>query len=478
MAKSMKNLFFGFCLVALTVVMFIGCGAPLSTFKDNPASTDIVTGNGTLAVTKGDYLYFVNGYVGYSDVGDTNHDGKITYPALYRIKLTDGHPVEVPKKYDEEGKEIFDGSHALENVDVLARKVVGFEYMGLYICGDYLYYASPYNGKDKELEVESSRVDFFRIKLDRSSGSEWVYTTDSKGDSVKYSAFVSDGNTYFSVLDGSKLVAIRYDKNNAKTLTVVSENATSVAFAKISASNENISNFQKNIYYTRDRKDEDGSAYTNGNVLCKFDLTAWKNSDKVFFDDDSTITLKLISSDKIYYERKSATSNITAFYAVRTESDVAGLNEIRISNTNSEYYLIPDNNDIVIVKDSSNNITLINHNGNSTQLYNGSASIVKIEGDYVYFTDNSNNNIKRIKFTEEGAEAETLTTSDMTVKTGQSNFVCVNNQKIYFFKSYSSGNYYLHMIDLTTTDEETGTYYNHFIGVLQETDYDTEETEE
>lgn len=484
MAKWIKNLVLSFCFVAVTMVTFVGCGAIGSPLADNPKQDDIVTGNGSLAVTKGDYLYFVNGYTGYADVGDTNYDGKVTYPALYRIKLDEnGHPVEVPPEYDENDKEIFDGSNALENVDILAGKVVGFEYMGLYIFGDYIYYASPYNGKDGNLEVQSSQIDFFRTKINRTSGSELIYTTEGDGANVKYSMMEFDGKVFMSILDKNKtteeqkLVNIKFEANGNKVVDTI-QGVTSVAFPKYTASNEIVTDFTKDVYYTRNLKESDGTTFTKGNVLCKFSLSTWQNSDKIFFDGDSTLTLKLMSENKLFFEKQLSTSKTASFYAVNDVNEI-GKSEIRVSSQYTDYYLTPSGNYNIVANDGEN-LVLFSQNKEAVQIFSGKSSVIKVQGDFVYFTDNSNNSIKRLNYVEflnhqqgqPAPQVETLSNTD--VKTGQSNFVCVDDNKIYYLKSYESGNHYLQMIDLNDYDTETSSYYTHFVGVLQEVDYETE----
>ena len=182
MTKSLKSII-GISLLIIACFfsfMFVGCSKSTK-FSENPASDALVIGNGSLAVTKGQYLYFVNGYTSYQEVGNTNKEGKITYSGLYRIKLDENNnPVKVEAKQDKDGNEIFDGSRSLKDVDILASKVVGFEYMGIYIFGDYIYYASPNNEVDSNLEATTKYIDFFRRKLDRSGSAEKIYTTKAE----------------------------------------------------------------------------------------------------------------------------------------------------------------------------------------------------------------------------------------------------------------------------------------------------------
>ncbi|MBR7091133.1 MAG: hypothetical protein IKC79_01610, partial [Clostridia bacterium] len=189
-------------LMLACLFAFTGCNG-LSAFTENPATSDVVEGNGTLAVTKGDYVYYTNGYMGYADVGETNKLGNITHTALYRTKLVEGRVVEKEPELDEEGEEIFDKTQAIQHTDVLVSKVCGFEYSGLYIFGDYIYYTTPNNQKNKELEVCTDLVDFCRTKIDRSSGQEVLYTSTNPGSAVDYTMYEKNGIIYLIILDGS-----------------------------------------------------------------------------------------------------------------------------------------------------------------------------------------------------------------------------------------------------------------------------------
>ena len=82
----------GLAVMMLLVITFCfsACGG-LGRFDDNPNADDVVYGNGGLTVQKGDYLYFVNGYIDTSSVGETNNYGDIDQSAIYRVKLTDGN---------------------------------------------------------------------------------------------------------------------------------------------------------------------------------------------------------------------------------------------------------------------------------------------------------------------------------------------------------------------------------------------------
>lgn len=474
MAKWFKNLAMICCVMIVAVFSLAGCGNSLGAFKENPAASEIVYGNGSLAVTKGDYLYFVNGYVGYSSVGDTNYDGQITYPALYRIKMdNNGHPVEVEPELDDEGEPIFDGSQSLENVELMVGKVVGFEYMGIYIFDNWLYYTSPHNGKDKNLTPLTEHVDFFRIKLDRSGASEILYTSKEAGTAVKYTMMQIGGTTQMIILDGEKLLIRNCTSGSSK---VIAEDVTGVALPKYSSSDTEISAFNKDIYYTRALDEEqDGLEFTSGNVLCKVNLETLEKS-IVEQDNSSTFTLKTVSALSLFYEKTTTnpvdSAKLYAYQGGETFSDY------QVTANAYSGYIATDataGGGRAVIANNGSRLILLNFGGNEpTAVYEGSATIICVSENYVYFFADSK--VKRIDYQAEGATAETLTPTGATIKSGQTNAVAIYGNKVFYFKSYTSGNYYLHMTDLGISfkDPETGAYYDHFVGVLEESDYLTE----
>ena len=83
-------------LILLLFVSFsfvlTGCGKKKGSDYDAPKADARVYGNGGLAVTKGDYLYFLNGYRTYADVTKeekklSNHEN-VVRGAIYRTKLS------------------------------------------------------------------------------------------------------------------------------------------------------------------------------------------------------------------------------------------------------------------------------------------------------------------------------------------------------------------------------------------------------
>ncbi len=114
---------------------------------DAPATGDVVSSNGGFAVEKGDFVYFINGSEEYTA---DNKFGDVVKGSLMCIKKTDL----------QEGK--------YDSAKVVVPTLIGSQNFetGIYIFGDYVYYATPTTDKNIHGEVENSWIDFKRAKLD------------------------------------------------------------------------------------------------------------------------------------------------------------------------------------------------------------------------------------------------------------------------------------------------------------------------
>lgn len=462
-AKSFKYVMLALAFVLVFVFAFTGCGSGMEKFKDGPKTDDVVTGNGSLAVTKGDYMYFVNGYTSCDDTDNSNYDQTVTYGSLYRIKLENGLPA---KDYDEEAED-YDGSRTLKNVDVLVKKVVGFEYMGLYIFGDYIYFTSPSTEVNESLEIQHKKVMFFRTKLDRTTSPELIYTTESDGGSVSFNMLANNGNVFLMVLDGTDFKIFNFKKNGGRADESFS-NVSSVAFARYETydSKTPISDFNKDVFYTRTLGDDD-KTLSKGNVVCRYNLDECKNYDKVVADNDTTFTFKFASTDNVFYEKVKNSEYLSdsksEFYA---SSTIQGLsdNTSLYAITYSDYALVNNFGTNLVV----NNGSAIILKQTKQILFSGSATIIKVAGNYVYFFDTSANAVKRVGLTaDENGEFATETVAE-NAKTTDKNCATIYGSKLIFLSTdQTNSSVYLHMVDLAKDCTD------HFVGVLEKADYDS-----
>ena len=142
-----------FLLLALALVValsvFVGCNGN-GNFKplDGVPSGDVVS-NGGFVAQKGEWIYFVNGVESNTS---ENKYGNVRKGSLVRIsenalneKKFDGAQVVIPEI-------VYDGSYK----------------GGVFISGDYVYYATPNNTKNMQAQVENNWLNFKRARLDGS----------------------------------------------------------------------------------------------------------------------------------------------------------------------------------------------------------------------------------------------------------------------------------------------------------------------
>ena len=157
-----------------------------------PASQDVVYGNGGLAVQKGNYLYFVNGYQSYNVIKATS---TYTHGALMLAKL------------DSYGGLITDEN---ENIDdeyyiSMSNRLCGYEATDLTIFGNYLYFTTPCIEEQNKV-LANDRVVFYRIKLDKTSKVEKLYQTEVSNSSVEFKYYEENGKVVLMVYEkGSNL---------------------------------------------------------------------------------------------------------------------------------------------------------------------------------------------------------------------------------------------------------------------------------
>lgn len=168
-------------LIAMLTMAFAltGCNSvkPLSN-----VGGEVKSGNGTFAVEKGDYVYFVNG-IGNSTA--SNKMGEVEKGALVRVKTSD-----IGTKN--------------ANVELVIPKLMNTSSAlnGLFIFGNVVYYATPYDGKDKTSTVRSDYTDFRSFNLENAKSERLFYESKS----VKNYQFVQTGNDVFVMYECSETV--------------------------------------------------------------------------------------------------------------------------------------------------------------------------------------------------------------------------------------------------------------------------------
>ena len=214
-----------------------------------------VTSNGGFAVQKGDYVYFINGM---ADSTADNTYGNVVKGALMRISASALASGETADKAECVVPSLF----TMKNKS-------GAYTTGVYIYGDYVYYATPTTDKTMGGEVNSSYVDFKRAKLDGTEGPMADYYFRLSTGSVNYRFVTVDGVDENN--DGKEDVFCLYESDNAlksyntdtRKEVVLVEGAKSNTFYYDMKDLEN-----PNVYYTMAVKYDADTTATYDQLYC------------------------------------------------------------------------------------------------------------------------------------------------------------------------------------------------------------------
>ena len=126
----MKKLLIAIITIIMATFAFAGCGESVTPLQNVGGA--VVSGNGSFAVEKGEYVYFINGQ---EAVTVANEFGKVEKASLVRVKTSE---LANPKTAKIE--------------TVIPKLMISASYKtGVFVYGDYVYYATPSNIKDKHV---------------------------------------------------------------------------------------------------------------------------------------------------------------------------------------------------------------------------------------------------------------------------------------------------------------------------------------
>lgn len=223
MRKSVKKFAIVFLALVMVLAVFAGCGGDFSSKPlDGYSSSGEVTSNGGFVVQKGEWIYFINGSEEYTADNTFN---KVQKGSLMRIKESD----------------LAAGNYDKTDV-VVPLLMVSQDYTsGLYIYGDYVYYATPTSTKNKDGKVENSYLDFKRSKLDGSSTMRDYYFRISDNTTV-YRYVEVEGTVYCLYVDSGEKEIHSYNTATNEN-TVLAAGYESYVFDASDVTNPN-------VYYT------------------------------------------------------------------------------------------------------------------------------------------------------------------------------------------------------------------------------------
>ena len=450
-------------IICACVMIFAGCGA--KGLGDNPPTDATITGNGGYAIQKGDYLYYVNGYVKdyateLDDYKKDNVEGKVVYGAIYRTKLSNG-------QLNKDSKGFLDKS------ECVVSKVVGYEQGGFYIVGDYIYYATPYMNEDSDGVIQNTRISFNRIKIDGTKNKE-MYVSEEGATDIDWRINVYDGKTYLVVAqnipvveeDGKEstknVVTSVLDKGKKFPKTTVAEGYTEVVFSD----DVNLSN--EYFFYTRSVKENEKSYSTAGTLICKASIVS---GGETVYELDKTSTYGLVDyANGRLYATKKVEGSKTFLYSFNANVNLVNQTPIKLSNAEyKNYYTIEGVPHSVIAVNDSSLVRLTNQNGavqSPETLTSAVSNVICVEEGFVYYYES--NVVYRISLSD--GEKQTVSgvgeAKNKTFLIDSVSMVDVDGKYVYVYAAYtaadgSTTSYYLNRINTLKSEMVA-----EFVGVM------------
>lgn len=205
-----------------------------------------VSSNGGFAVEKGDYVYFINGSA--SSVADNTY-GDVVKGALMRISKAQL----AEEKYSE------------AQIVIPSLLVAGDMTAGVFIYGEYVYYATPTTDKDtKTGEVQNNYLDFKRSKLDGNEApmdgkSDYMFRLSTN--TAKYRFVEEGGKVYCLYEENSQLKSYLCDGNDNEPTVLVSGAKSSFFFDAKDPTNPNVY-YTMGVTYDLDKESSSTANYT------------------------------------------------------------------------------------------------------------------------------------------------------------------------------------------------------------------------
>lgn len=454
----MKKKIFSIVMMLFLAVSVFLTGCKDNGLPNNPDTNATIFSNGGMSVVKGDYLYFVNGYVDAASLTkDDNKAGQVTKAGIYRTKLNNQ---EIDKDVD--------GFLTEGTTDRVVSKVVGFDKGGFYIYGDNIYYATPYMKLNKEGVLQNDRIEFHRIGIDGTNDSV-VYTTAAADEALDWSVVKVGDVVYFVIYESSDLIVI--DAGNGKEIGRA-EDVSSYGFYEEETHRveDNRTGLNYNyVYYTRALKVTDGvslSAY-KGNALCAMGIADGKET-ILERGRENTYTIKHVNEDKIYYTYTSIAEPVACLYRRVVNADWTKTEEVKLTNSAyDDYFFVNYGNDLVLGSAEGSTWKIQGDHNVAPVVLTTARTILGVYGDYAYYAEENH----LIRFSLEDGELENAFGDKSSMLVTNSNVVDFDGRRVYVFNTYTAenndSNYYLTYFE---EDFENSSFEQRFVGIFEADD--------
>ena len=474
-----KKSFFLLSFLLVFSVLLFACNA--INLSGGPASNDSIYGNGGSAVVKGDYLYFANAFVDYNSI--SNNDNKYDDGSaqkiygIYRTKLNQFGGVDL----NDEGKR--------EGVELVTYNVGGFAYAGLYIFGDYLYYATPYTVATNTGELTYGLVRIDRVRLNGTEHEE-IYSISNYSAEASYDLVSVDNIVYIASRDAdNKLIVMAIDGGNKREVINV-DGATSFAVFEQNniVAGKSVQEINKYVYYTR--QDSDTSTY----YLCRRLLSGGDES--VIFRSSSELLVESVKNNRIYFTEdgvlksfgqdnlstyipsvyaeisiSSSANSITDYLILDASIGSANLDRgiLGVFYDGTNYSITYYNNGIVreigILSDTTKEVTLLATQGN--EFY------YQVADDTALYKCTLNFSIEGNRYTVSDYSEPVVIATEFSYEVNSTEMFDFDNERIFVYAQEDGDTLsYLHMLmideQVSFVDETEGSIISRYIGVKQE----------
>ncbi len=411
-----KRTIAGIVALATVAATLVGCDRNYGKIdvKGKQDYDYVVTSNGGSAVQYGDYVYFINGYRGYEDDNaDANVYGEVVKGGLYRAQLNGKASSEFYNGV--EGVKVFDSvenadTHSklistagvnyknedvnLASVQKISPKTIGtsgYSDGGLFVYGEYVYYATPVNKKDKQGETMDTYTLFMRSKLD-GSHTEEIYTSETETNDSPYAFYQYNGSVYLVLLEEgseSKYVISVNASAKKKTVTKIADKVQSLLLpvnpVYYEGRSENtVYDYIYIKYSAADYYKEDNTSPT-GNVLeyMRPDGTEGTNVAEL----NSTLDWVAVRDGVVFYKDEYQTDTVLKardYQSLMANTQEEGFNEIVLSGSavgaTQLYPFIagsgaPNTNSVQVLAATSSELTLYANGGKSSKVLEAASEI-------------------------------------------------------------------------------------------------------
>ncbi len=468
-------------IVCLVLCVFglglVACGdnrTPEEKAFTYPKAGDQIYGNGGLAVRKGKYVYFVNGYKAVSSLTNSNKNDKYTVGALMLMKL------------GENGEIVTDENGLLKDdfYITMSDKLCGYEATDLFIHGEYLYFVSPIleNESGKAGNWAKERTVFYRIKLDKTSKVEEVYSSNVKLENLEYKYYNNGsviawekGKAYY---DGSNENALIKINLSTKKTSTISQKVSSVIFA------DDIND----IFYVKD-----------GDESCE--VRRYNVNNPIASNIQNKPTLKFVADGKVYatqtHELDSTYTDLVVLNYAQNETNF----RLFFSNVNGyDISVTPtfEEVEVAVVLAKENKIHLVNTNqvlGENGAVISATieedASVTDIDiidytnSSILYHAKTSDSSLIKLASYTNALVGNVETKQLTSTKLIEEDFIYfdLNEEEncLYFYQiaGKTETNYYLHRLKVNNNLEESeemfGVYKSNDVPEVEQPEEDVEE---